>query len=610
MRPYLRHIVTLITLELLLAPILGIVFFVGSDVISNKILVGEKLQPLQATVLMLDESYVRETDDDETKLTPEQRRDVRNALLFPVIALIILGLVLLATIPYYDSWVWQSVNQSLRLAIYDRIEKLSLKYHNHGKVGDAIFRIFQDSASITHIVEFVREMAMQFVSLGATVIVVLFFDWRLAFVVLVLYAATIYIAKRMMPMVRRYAAENRAKNSAFTSQLQRTFSAHRIIKSHLAENHVIERFDTMSQDALDAAFNVRKAMVFLSLYVMLVGALAIIAAEYVMADWTVTKQATFLGGLLTVILSYKLWNLGAFQNANGSFSESLGISWYFVRMVSMMQDLMIGIRRAFFLFDLETDIEDAADPTAFPAEVHSVTWENVHFAYETDQPVLRGIDLQVQAGTLIAIVGATGTGKSTLLTTLLRLFDPQQGAIKINDEDIRGFEISELRRHVAIALQRNVLFSASVKENIRYSATAKTDADVKEAARIACADEFIRELENGYDTELGGRAVKLSTGQRQRLSIARAVVRDTPILILDEPTSALDNETETRLMENLHEWGKEKVVFLISHRISSFQNADLIAYLEDGVIQEFGTHDELLARPNGLYANYVATETL
>ena len=605
-----KHILALLLLELCLAPLLFGVFFVGTDVFTNKILVGEKLQPLQAKLLNLDETYVRKTEDDETKLTPEQRRDVRNSLLIPVCVLVVLGLVILATIPYYDSWVWQSVNQSLRLAIYDRIETLSLKYHNHSKVGDAIFRIFQDSAMITQIVEFMREAVMLLASLGASVIIALFFDWRLALTIIALYVTTFFISKRMMPYVRRYAAENRAKNSAFTSQLQRTFSALNIIKSNVAEQIVSDRFDVMSQEALNAAFNVRKSMVFLSLYVMLAGAVAIIAMEYVMASWAVAKQATFLGGLVTVILSYKVWNLGAFQNANGNSSESIEGSWYFVRMLSMLQDLMIGVRRAFYLFDIEPEIEDKTRVMPFPTEVHSVAWENVQYGYDPFQPVLRHVNLNVQAGSLIAIVGPTGAGKSTLLTSLLRLFDPQKGSVQINEQDIKTFGVNELRQHVAIALQRNVLFSASVKENIRYSATGRTDVEVEEAARIACADEFIHGLENGFDTELGGRAIKLSTGQRQRLSIARAIVRDTPILILDEPTSALDTETELRLMWNLRTWGRKKIVFLISHRLSSFRSADVIAYIENGKILEIGTHNELAAKVNGRYANYAAAEEL
>jgi len=191
---------------------------------------------------------------------------------------------------------------------------------------------------------------------------------------------------------------------------------------------------------------------------------------------------------------------------------------------------------------------------------------------------------------------------------LLRLFDPDSGSIQVGGRDIRDFKLDSLRRNIAIALQENILFSTSIKENIRYAVANASDEAVMEAARIADAEQFILAQPEGYDTELGERGAKLSTGQRQRISIARAVLKDAPILILDEPTAALDAVTESRVMGNLARWGKDRVIFLITHRLSTIRQADQIIYLRDGRIVETGSHDELLQVDEGSYRRFVELE--
>ena len=270
----------------------------------------------------------------------------------------------------------------------------------------------------------------------------------------------------------------------------------------------------------------------------------------------------------------------------------------------------MGLTRAYYLLDLEPGVADRADAVDMPAPIGEVRYTDVAFAYETNQPVLRGVDLAAQAGTITAIVGATGSGKSTLMSLLLRLYDPDAGAITVNDVDLRDIAIDSIRENVAIALQRNVLFAATVSDNIGYATRDATPARIREAARVACADDFIAAMAQGYATELGERGGKLSTGQRQRLSIARAVVRDTPILILDEPTASLDAETEQRVLRNLSDWGRERVLFVVTHRLSTIRQADQIAFLDGGRIAEVGSHDELMAIPNGNYRAFVAAETV
>ena len=209
--------------------------------------------------------------------------------------------------------------------------------------------------------------------------------------------------------------------------------------------------------------------------------------------------------------------------------------------------------------------------------------------------------------TVTAIVGGTGSGKTTLMSMLLRLYNPDSGAVFIDDIEMSQMSAEEVRSNISIALQQNVLFATTVAENVRYGVADVNEERVVAAAKVACADEFIRAMPYGYDTELGERGGKLSTGQRQRISIARAVLRDTPILILDEPTASLDAETERQVMSNLAEWGRSRVIFIITHRLSTIRNADQIAFLEDGVIKELGSHQQLLDQ-NGAYAESLAAE--
>ena len=275
-----------------------------------------------------------------------------------------------------------------------------------------------------------------------------------------------------------------------------------------------------------------------------------------------------------------------------------------------MQDMAIGLDRAFYLLDLEPEVVDGPAPVEMPAPLEEITFTDVRFGYDAQAPVLNGASLKASAGTITAIVGATGSGKSTLMSLMLRLYDPDDGTVSINGVDLRDMRIADLRSSVAIALQQNVLFASSIRENIGYAAADVTDDDISNAARIACADVFIEALPQGYDTELGERGGRLSAGQRQRIGLARAIVRDTPVLILDEPTASLDAETEQRVLANLAEWGRHRVVFLITHRLSTIQNADQIAFLEDGRIAELGSHAQLMKIPDGRYRRFVEADTV
>ena len=658
-RPMRMHLVVFLTISAVSAIFMVAIWAVAGDLLANKVLVGERLQPLQAVVLGVGEEYIttgveekepsargsarglpsqeepsargtarglpsqeepsargsaRGLPSHEEPMTPEQRRIVRDRLLiwFGIGGLVLLGG--LASLPYYEAWIRHNINQGLRVAMVERAEHLSLKYHSQARVGDAVFRVYQDSAMIVNLLQeaLIGPFTAIFWTLLALVLLYLLSP-AVALACICVGVPMVWLTARFTPRIRRRARDNRLANSDLTSRLQESFAAIKVVKANRAEARILNRFHDDSRRALDAAFRLRLEIVLLTAVAMTLGGTVAIGAEYVLAGWVIEERETYRGAAVAALIGFAVWNLGAFRYAREQVEEGLGNGFWLIRIWCMAQDLFIGLERAFFLLDLEPDIVDGDDPQLFPPALASIACQNLHFSYDQQDaaslPVLRGVNLVAPAGTITAVVGASGAGKSTLMSMILRLYDPERGAVVFNDIDIRELRVDDIRANTAIALQKNVLFAGTVADNIGYAAEGKTMADVEAAAKVACAHEFIGAMEKGYRTELGERGGKLSTGQRQRLSIARAVVRDTPILILDEPTASLDAVTERELLGNLAEWGSDKVVLLITHRLSTIRDADKIAFLADGVIAETGTHEQLMARPNGRYRSFVEAET-
>ena len=606
LKPQFRHILCWLVLQLTSYTSVGLAMVLVDDILNNKIMLGHALEPAQATLLLLEASYA-EVDE----LTDEQRLVVRDRfLLYAAIGYFINTVVMqICILHYYYTWIIQGINQRLRVTMVENAEHLSLRYHNHARTGDAIYRVYQDSGTITAIID-------------TAILDPINMAWKLAFACFVLWlfnpllgliciAATVPIGAVVAwytPRLQRFARLAREANSNLTSRIQESFAAIRVVKANQAEATVMRRFDTDSNLALNAALRVRMEMILLWMIVLAMAATAMFIADYLMAGWTVNEEATWLAGTITLV-GFAIWNLGAFQQASGRVQEYFGWGQGLINKWSLMQDMAVGLDRAFHLLDAKPEVVEPAHPMPVPDPVREIEYQGVRFAYDADQSVLEGVNLTARAGTVTALVGATGSGKSTLMSLLLRLYDPTAGTVRINGVDIRDIGIDDLRGNMAIALQQNVLFAATVADNIGYASRGMSRRDIEAAARVACADEFIRRMAHGYDTELGERGGKLSTGQRQRLTIARAIVRDTPVLILDEPTASLDAETEQRLLANLSDWGRYRIVFLITHRLSTIRNADQIAFLEGGRIEEVGDHDALMAMPDGRYRRFVEAET-
>ena len=606
-RPQAKHLGAFVVINSILGALVLVAAIIGSDLVENKIILGEKLEPLQASMLMLDGEFVTSVGAENTQLGTEQRKEVRERVIILAGVLAAMLLAVSVCVWYYMIWIFQRVNQDLRVEMLSRVERLSLRYHSDSKTGDAIYRIYQDSATIVNVLLYMVLSPLRVLAWATFgIVVLLMFSPVLGFLLVAAAVPTIMLMRFYIPKVRVAATLSRECNSDLTSRIQETLVAIRVVKASGAETRLMERFQSDSQKALDAAFEMRKYITFLTVGVAVVGLSFVFIADYFMATWAMRGESTFFGGSIALV-GFAVWNLGAFKAATGRGEEVSAQVWELAFYWCTVQDLVAGLKRAFFLLDLQPEVVDVETPQAFPRTLQQVRIENVSFGYQPDSLILKGATLEAKVSTVTAIVGATGSGKTTLMSMLLRLYNPDAGAVFIDDIEMSQMSAEDVRSNISIALQQNVLFATTVAENIRYGLADVDEERVVTAAKVACADEFIRAMPYGYDTELGERGGKLSTGQRQRISIARAVLRDTPILILDEPTASLDAETESQVMSNLAEWGRSRVIFIITHRLSTIRNADQIAFLEDGMIKELGSHQQLLDQ-NGAYAEFLAAE--
>ncbi len=587
-------------LALLVLPFAVLLF----DVLWTRVLSGEPLTPIEARVLGFDPAVAVEVD---VLADADRRAAARRALALGA-GVALLAAPLSVALWYYQVWILQRINQILRVEFFERIQSLSLRFHHENRVGDAIYRIYQDSAAITQLVQvaLLRPLWMtgQFL---ASLVIVLAFDPVLSLWLLAGVPPMLLVGWRAARPLRHGFRAAREANSRLTSRIQETVTGIRVIKAYGFEEREQERFERDSRRAFDAAFDARARFARYGVVLFwIAGAVLVVGTAW--AALLTREETALFARRLSTAAGLAAWNLGLFNFFKDRLGTGVGSFRQLLRTWGVLQDIAVGLDRVHEVLDLEPDVRDADDAIPVPPLHSGVRFRSVDFSYDGETPCLEGIDLEAPRGSLTAIVGPTGSGKTTLVSLLLRLFDPDAGSIEIDGCDLRRFELASLRRNVTVALQENLLFASTIRENIRYAVPDASDAAVAAAARIACADSFIEELPEGYDTLLGERGAKLSTGQRQRISIARAVLKDTPILVLDEPTAALDAETVSELLLRLRAWGRDRVVLLVTHRLGTIRRADQIVVLERGRVRELGSHDALLARPAGAYRAQIESE--
>ena len=603
-RPAVKHLVIFVAVSVAIAIYSAVLVFIITGLMNGGIVAGRPLGQLHVAIYGLDPAvYVNvESLSDEARLS----------LCWPVI-LSTIPLLLVAVggaliLLYYGIWIFQGINQRMRVTLIERLQAQSLTFHASARTGDAIYRVYQDSAMVTSIIRAIFLEPLMFMGrLLFGVAVIAAFDPWLALMLAATVCPILYLGLKFSSRLRVTFRRARETNSRLTSWIQESVLGVRVVKATLGEATREQSFRDHSLTAFDAAFRARTLLTVMGILAFAIIAATVLATQSTAAMYANAGAETFARNLL-LGFGFAVWNLGSFTAATGRIADGLGSINALISIWGSAQDMAIGLGRVFEILDLKPDIEDVPNARAMPDLREEVAFRGVGFGYLPGRNVLSEVDLVARPGTITAIVGSTGAGKSTLMALLLRLADPDTGRVEIDNNDIRTLTVDSLRRNIALATQENVLFSDTVLENIRYAAPGATRAAAVAAAKVACADEFISALPRGYDTPLGERATKLSSGQRQRLVIARAVIKDAPILILDEPTAALDAETELKVLDNLKAWGRDRCVFLVTHRLSTVRQADRVAYLRDGRVLSYGPHVDLVAE-GGAYARFVNAET-
>jgi len=495
---------------------------------------------------------------------------------------------------YFMNWVGQRVVMDIRMVLYDHMQRMSLRVVHASRVGDLMSRITGDVATLQSLVT--TTLANLIVN-GATFLGMLAFifyiNWRLALITITTLPVVLWLMSFASVSLRKagHAVQERLAN--LTAIVQEAFSAIRVVRSFATEELEAERFrkgNAENFDALLRAVRIQATMAGVVEFVLII-ALAVVfwfGGRDVLYDrLTPGELVAFIG-----YIAFMVHPIRVFMSGLGALQTGLAAS-----------------ERIFSVLDSPT--ESAGKSSRDPGRIEGqVTFEQVRFSYTPGQEILRGIDLEAPSGQKIAIVGPTGSGKSTLVDLIPRFYDPSFGRVLIDGQDISGFSLPALRRQIGIVPQESVLMKGSIAFNIAYglpellghSASSDETMRIRSAAKIAGIDDFIMSLPDAYDAEIGERGVNLSGGQRQRVAIARAVVRDPRILILDEATSSLDLEVERQVQEAMNRAMSGRTSFVIAHRLSTIMNADLILVLSDGVIAQRGTHETLL-REGGLYAH-------
>jgi len=487
--------------------------------------------------------------------------------------------------------IGQWVMHDLRSTLYNHIQRLSLSFHDQSQTGDLITRVTSDIDTVQgFITSSLMDTILDTLTLAGMLVLMFYIDWRFTLIALSVAPILFVFIYKYTHQIKRASRAVRRKESEIVSKIQEVFSSIRVVKAFAREKYEKRRFKEVSMESVELALRARALKAGLSPGVKIITAVG--SALVLWYGARLTLDGTLTPGTLVLFLLY------------------LGKLYSPIRGLSKLPDTFSKPAIAFERIQEVMDIEIKArgeKPQRAPEFKGRIEFENVSFGYTPDRLILRDMSFRIEPGQVAAFVGPTGARKTTIMSLIPRFYEVSSGKIRIDGEDVRKFKLKSLRRQLAFVLQETLLFRAPIWQNIVYGRPSATREEVVQAAQLANAHEFIEKMPEGYETMVGERGATLSGGQRQRIGIARAIIRDAPILVLDEPTSGLDAASEALVFDALQRLMAGRTCIVITHRLATIQNADVIFVLKNGMIIERGTHKELLAR-GGLYLELYSTQ--
>ena len=502
-----------------------------------------------------------------------------------LLALYVVNFGLLFSINYYGHVMSSGIENDMRRDLFGHMEKMSFRFFDNARTGQLLSRITSDIVEISELTfKGPNDLLVCTISMLGTIFMMLYLNPYLGSIIgamLIIKAVhSVFVNRKMKRAFRR----SREKSGEVSAQAEEALSGIRLVKAFANEQLELERFMRKSNELLRVR---TESFAILS---------------YFSGTITFFTNATNLvvlvcGGMMVANDQLALSDFVAFFLYVNIFMKPV---FRLLMFTEMYQRGMAGYHRFNEMMQYKVEIDDAPDAIATGEIKGRITFENVTFGYLQDKPVLKHFDLDIAPGEKVAFVGATGAGKTTLASLLLRFYEPTQGRVLLDGVDIKEYKQSYLRNHVGLVQQDVFLFSDSVNFNIAYGKIKASEQEIKQAAKLAAADDFISALPEGYETKVGERGVKLSGGQKQRIAIARAFLKNPPVMVFDEATSALDTKTEKQIQKSLDKLAESRTTLIIAHRLSTIINADRIVVLHNGEIAEIGTHKELMAL-GGIY---------